>query len=300
MVFKFTIDNVVNKYIPPNHLDRLPKVIGRFLGAHTTTPKHDYLIWLEIFIGSFAGIALIEGVFKSHTVFTHHSAPLIIASYGATAILCFNATQAPLAQPRNVLIGHFISALIGICIQKLFSLSEAGRAHYWASGALSVALSSVAMSICNCVHPPAGASALLPSADDTIRDMSWWYLPAHLISSCLILSVALITGNIIRKYPVYWWSPGPVGKPKPEPVEAPPPMLNNPPSFSRTKEESDNSSREETKEGVTFVPGLDSIQINSREILVPAEMDLDELAIEWLDTLKIKLSESATRNDSAV
>ncbi|KAK6465980.1 HPP family-domain-containing protein [Scheffersomyces coipomensis] len=300
MVFKFTIDDVLNRYIPPNRLDRLPKIIGRFLGAHTPTPKDDYLIWLEIFISSFVGIALIEGVFKSHTVFTHHAAPLIFASYGATAILCFNSSSAPLAQPRNVLVGHFISAVIGLCIQKLFSLSEAGRANYWASGALSVAVSSVAMSIGNCIHPPAGASALLPSADYTVRAMGWWYLPAHLVSSCLILAVALITGNIIRKYPVYWWTPGPVGKPKPAPIEAPAPMHNKLSTLPIVKAESDGSWVEKTKEGVTFVPGLDSIQINSREVLVPAGLDLDELAIEWLDTFKIKLMESESSNDSAV
>ena len=89
---------------------------------------------------------------------------MILASYGASAILCFNASQVPLAQPRNVLVGHFIASVIGLCIQKLFSLSKTGQDHYWASGALSVAVSSVAMSIGNCIHPPAGASALCPAS----------------------------------------------------------------------------------------------------------------------------------------
>ncbi|KAK6201643.1 HPP family-domain-containing protein [Scheffersomyces amazonensis] len=307
MVFKFTIDDVVNKHIPPNRLDRLPNIIGRFLGAHKTTPKHDYLIWLEIFLGSFCGIALIEGVFKSNTAFTAHNAPLIIASYGASAILCFNASQAPLAQPRNVLIGHFISALIGICIQKLFSLSERGRDNYWASGALSVAVASVAMSILNCVHPPAGASALLPSADESIRAMSWWYLPAHLVSSVLIISVALITGNIIRKYPVYWWTPAPVGKAKvePEPEPAPAPASAPVPSEEENKLSSSAkaesiSSSEDVKEGITSVPGLKYIQISGTETLVPADYDLDELTTEWLNEMRNKLQSLIPKNDSPV
>ncbi|EGW30207.1 uncharacterized protein SPAPADRAFT_144437 [Spathaspora passalidarum NRRL Y-27907] len=272
MVFKFTIDDVLNRYLPANRLNRLPYPISRFLGAHTPSPKHDYLIWIEILVSSFCGIALIEGIFKSQTVFTAHNAPLIIASYGATAILCFNASQAPLSQPRNILVGHFLSALIGLCIEKLFSLSQAGRDNYWASGALSVAVASVAMSIFNCVHPPAGASALLPSVDESIRSMSWWYLPVQLVSSVLIICVALIFGNILRKYPVYWWTPAPVGKPKP-------------------KEDLESLSEGEphSEGGITVVPGIHTITITVDSVMVPEEIDLDEIDNNWLEGLQSRL-----------
>ena len=69
MVFKFTIDNVLNKYIPRNRLSRLPRPIARLLGAHKDKPAADYFIWLEILIGTFAGVALLEGVFKSPNIF---------------------------------------------------------------------------------------------------------------------------------------------------------------------------------------------------------------------------------------
>ncbi|RLV92761.1 Transmembrane protein [Spathaspora sp. JA1] len=297
MVFKFTIDDVLNRYIPANRLNRLPYPVSRFLGAHTPTPRHDYLIWLEILVSSFCGIALIEGVFKSHTVFTSHHAPIIIASYGATAILCFNASQAPLAQPRNILVGHFISSLIGVCIQKLFSLSEGGRNHYWASGALSVGVASTAMSILNCVHPPAGASALLPSIDESIQDMSWWYLPAHLVSSVLIICVALIFGNIFRKYPVYWWTPAPVGKPKPPQEEEK--LL---PDLERTITEqvqasvsrvmtakSEGGGAPHTEGGIMVVPGIRTITITVDNVMVPEEIDFDEIDNNWLEGLQSRL-----------
>ncbi|CAK7892200.1 hypothetical protein CAAN3_01S08944 [[Candida] anglica] len=273
MVFKFTIDNVINQYVPSNQVSRLPKPIARFLGKHSTRPVADYWIWIEICVASFCGIALLEGVFKSHTVFQNHNAPMIIASYGASAILCFNAIGAPLAQPRNVLMGQIISSIVGVCIQKLFSLSEGGRANYWASGALSVGVSSTLMSIFNCVHPPAGASALLPSIDEQIRDMSWWYLPMQIVSSVLIVFVALITGNIIRTYPSYWWSPSPLGK-------------NQGQQESVEEPKSDTSSE---REGVTLIPGLKSIELSTTSILVPEEVDLSELEIEWLCTLQNRL-----------
>lgn len=141
-----------------------------------------------------------SGVFKAH------HAPSIVASYGASAILAFNAHTAPLAQPRSILFGHFISALMGVCVMKLFSLSETGRDHYWVGGPLAVAIASIAMSLCNCVHPPSGATALIPLIDSEIREMSWWYLPAHLVSSVLLISIACVTNNVLRSYPLYWWT----------------------------------------------------------------------------------------------
>lgn len=207
MVFKFTIDKVLDKYVPPSFVPSLPQPFKRLFGGTKQTPKSDYWIWLDILIGSFCGIALIEGTFKSPNIFSdNHNAPLIIASYSATAILCFNAISVPLAQPRNIFFGHFFSSLIGVCISKLFSLSTHGQNNYWAAGALSVGISSVLMSILNCVHPPAGASALLPCVDEGIRKMSWWYLPTHLVSSVLIICVSLITNNVLREYPAYWWT----------------------------------------------------------------------------------------------
>lgn len=219
MVFKFSLDEVTGKYIPPNQVKKLPQILSYFLGVNKNAlkPRPDYLLWIEILISSFCGILLLEGLFRNPNVFTsNHHAPIIIANYGATAILCFNANQVPLGQPRNIIFGHFFSSLIGVCIEKLFLLSNGGRQHYYVGGALSVGVASVLMLILNCVHPPAGASALLPFIDENIRSMSWWYLPTHLVSSVLITVVALITANVMRRYPVYWWIATPAPK-KPEP-----------------------------------------------------------------------------------
>ncbi|MDW2308054.1 HPP family protein, partial [Vibrio sp. 1457] len=39
---------------------------------------------------------------------------LLMAPFGATAVLVFGVPSSPLAQPKNVIIGHFITASIGI------------------------------------------------------------------------------------------------------------------------------------------------------------------------------------------
>lgn len=284
-MFRFTIDNWVNKYLWPNQVHKLPQPFRRVLGGHTPHPVADYFIWLEILISSFCGIALLEGVFSSHTAFSKHNVHGIVASYGATAILCFNTHQAPLSQPRNVLFGHFISSVVGLCIQKLFLLSESGRNNYWVCGALSVGVLSVIMSILNCVHPPAGASALLPSIDEATRKIGWWFLPLQLVSSVLMLSVALITGNIIRTYPVFWWTPNDLGRPKPEKdVEKRIESVKEP-------QESPVEKATITDFNITRVKGLRQIEITATSINVPEELNMEWLDMEWLSEARLSLKE---------
>ena len=63
-------------------------------------------------VGAFVGITivgLLQGVFVDE-----FGQGLLIGSFGATAVLVYGAIRSPLAQPRNVLGGHVISALIGV------------------------------------------------------------------------------------------------------------------------------------------------------------------------------------------
>lgn len=279
-MFKFTVDDWLNRYLWPSQVHRFPAPLRRLLGGGPTIPRPDHWVWTEALVASFCGIALIEAVFKSHTAFSAHSPPLILASYGATAILCFNALSLPLAQPRNVLMGHFVSALIGLCIQKLFSLSAAGQANYWAAGALSVGLLLVAMLILNCVHPPGGALALLPSVDDSVRDLSWWYLPIQLVSSVLTVAVACLFGNIVRSYPVYWWSAGAMGRPKST-------------HASGLDEAKDllllvSTPRENPK--ILYAEGTSTVEITPLAIIVPADLPMELVEAEWLETIRLLLA----------
>lgn len=294
MVFKFTIDKLTDKHIPSNQVEKLPKSIGRFLGANDNQlkPRPDYLIWLEILLGTFCGVLLLEGVFRSPNIFSDdHDAPIIIASYGASAILCFNASQAPLAQPRNVIMGHFVAALIGTCIQKLFLLSQTGKDHYYLGGALSVAVASVLMLILNCVHPPAGASALLPLISAPTRRMGWWYLPTHLVSSVLMVSVAIITGNVIRKYPTYWWTP--YQKPKPEPKSEPKPESQVQPTLNVQQTQ---PSIHHTDSSSTISKPL-AIEITLDSLNIPSSLQFDENELNVLENFQMKLKSHARKSN---
>lgn len=75
----------------------------------------------------------------------------IMAPFGASCVLLYAAPQSPLAQPRNIILGHLVSAFVGLCFAhwlpvNMFSIS------------LAVGLAIACMQFLGCVHPPAGAN----------------------------------------------------------------------------------------------------------------------------------------------
>lgn len=139
---------------------------------------------------------------------------------GASAVLVFGAIESPLAQPRALVFGHFFSALIGVCITKLFSLMPEARFESlrWLAASLSTAIAIVVMQLTGTTHPPAGATALLPATNQEVWELSWYYLPIILLSSTMLLACALLLNNLHRRYPVFWIAPSPL-KPAPAPVK---------------------------------------------------------------------------------
>ena len=107
---------------------------------------------------------LIEAIMGSQTAFRDvYSTPLIVTSFGASVVLVFGVIESPLAQPRNFVLGHFVSALVGVGIKRLFVLSASyeGYLHNKAfhgttfvNGGLSMATSLLAQLVIGVVHPP--------------------------------------------------------------------------------------------------------------------------------------------------
>ena len=130
---------------------------------------------------------------------------------GAAAILEYNTIASPLAQPRNSIVGHFLAALVGISITKLFSLNSNFEELRWLAGALACGLASALMTVTNTVYPPAGATALLAAVDPQVEHLGWYLLPLVCLSAVLTLFVSLLINNIQRQYPIYWWTPANLG-----------------------------------------------------------------------------------------
>lgn len=153
---------------------------------------------------------------------------LYLPRQGASAVLVYGMPQAPLAQPRALFGGHFLSALVGICVTKLFSLIPSAskfESLRWLAASLSTAIAIVVMQVTDTTHPPAGATALLPAVDIDVWNLSWYFLPIVLLSSAMILAVALLLNNIQRVYPIFWITPATPTKHQqkpPGPPQSPP------------------------------------------------------------------------------
>lgn len=157
----------------------------------------DYKEHFWAFIGSFAGIGIIAYL-QSHLLSINDNL-FLIGSFGASSVLVYGVIQSPLAQPRNLIGGHAISALIGVTVAKLVP------DIIWLAAPLAVSLSIVLMQISKTLHPPGGATALIAViGSERIKELGYLYVLTPVLTGSLILLVtALIFNNITsnRKYP---------------------------------------------------------------------------------------------------
>jgi CBS domain-containing membrane protein len=157
----------------------------------------DYREHFWSFTGAFIGIGLIAFI-QSHVMGRLENI-FLIGSFGASSVLVYGAIQSPLAQPRNLIGGHVISAIIGVAIYKILP------DIIWLTAPFAVALSIVIMQITKTLHPPGGATALIAViGTEKIKALGFGYVLSPVLTGSLILYViALIFNNITkhRKYP---------------------------------------------------------------------------------------------------
>lgn len=128
--------------------------------------------------------------------------PLLIGSFGASAVLAFGAPLSPLAQPRNLLGGHLLSALVGVGCQMLLGDLPVVAATLAVSSAIAL------MHATKTLHPPGGATALIAViGGEGIHQLGWGYvlLPCG-GGALLMLLAALVVNNLSgrRRWPLYW------------------------------------------------------------------------------------------------
>ena len=157
----------------------------------------DYKEHFWSFIGAFVGIGLIA--FLQSKFLIDQENILLIGSFGASSVLIYGEIQSPLAQPRNLIGGHVISAFIGVTMFKLFP------DMMWFTASLAVALSIVLMQVTKTMHPPGGATALIAViGTEKVKALGYLYVIAPVFTGVMILLlVALIFNNITshRRYP---------------------------------------------------------------------------------------------------
>lgn len=174
--------------------------VQKMSGKGQSPPRVSPVEVIWSWIGSFAGIAAVSLI--HYRLLDQTSLLMLIGSFGASAVLVYGAVRSPLAQPRNLLGGHILSAFIGVTVHLL--LAEIP----WLAAAVAVSTSIAVMHLTRTLHPPGGATALIAViGGDSIFDLGYLYvlMPAAL-GAMVMLIVALIVNNIpkTRKYPEFW------------------------------------------------------------------------------------------------
>jgi CBS domain-containing membrane protein len=153
------------------------------------------------FIGSFVGIGLIA-LLHSRSLIDQDNL-FLIGSFGASSVLIYGAIQSPYSQPRNLIGGHVVSALVGVTVYKCCP-------HYiWLTAPMAVSVSIILMQITKTIHPPGGATALIAViGSEKIKGLGYFYVLSPVLTGVLILFfTALIFNNMTphRKYPTTRW-----------------------------------------------------------------------------------------------
>lgn len=173
---------------------------SKMKGITQSPPRVGFVEIIWSWVGSFLGIAAVALLHAK--VLDHTGMMMIIGSFGASAVLIYGAIRSPLAQPRNLIGGHVLSALVGVAAFKLLG------GYPWLSSAAAVSTAIALMHLTKTLHPPGGATALIAViGGETVHRLGFLYalMPAALGAGVMLI-VALIVNNLpsSRRYPEFW------------------------------------------------------------------------------------------------
>ena len=103
--------------------------------------------------------------------------PLAVIPFATSIVLVIGSPGVEPAQPRALIGGHVISALVGIAVLKLTGPQA------WAAAA-AVGLSILAMYVTGTFHPPAGINPLLVVS----ANLPWTFLFAPVLAGAVLLT----------------------------------------------------------------------------------------------------------------
>jgi len=174
--------------------------LKKMRGSTKSPPRVGFSEILWSWIGAFLGISAVA--YLNYNLLDRADMPIIIGSFGASAVLIYGAIKSPLAQPRNLVGGHVLSGFVGVASYQLL------HAHLWVAAAVAVATAIALMHATKTLHPPGGATALIAViGSEKIHELGFLYplVPAGL-GAVIMLIVAVLVNNLsrTRKYPEFW------------------------------------------------------------------------------------------------
>jgi CBS-domain-containing membrane protein len=123
--------------------------------------------------------------------------PLAAIPFATSIVLVTGTPDAPPAQPRALVGGHVLSAIIGVLAVKI-----GGPQPYIA--ALAVGVAMLAMLATDSFHPPAGINPLII----VMNGMSWAFILVPVAAGALLLlAYTWLWTNLVRqtRWPERWW-----------------------------------------------------------------------------------------------
>jgi CBS-domain-containing membrane protein len=146
--------------------------------------------------GAVAGLggAIAIGIMELFSVVANY--PLAVIPFATSIVLVMGSPNAEPAQPRALIGGHLVSALVGVAVLKLTGPQA------WAAAA-AVGLSILAMYVTGTFHPPAGINPLLIVSGG----LPWTFLLAPVLAGALLLTVfSYVWHHVVRRqrWPQRW------------------------------------------------------------------------------------------------
>ena len=127
----------------------------------------------------------------------------LAASFGSSVVVVFGYPDNEFSQPKNVLLGHLLCALIGIIFVTLFKITQDRTIFFLAIG-LAVGLSVMLMMALKITHPPAGGNTIVVM----LTQDSFQYL----IFPIMVGAITIIIGGVVynrfilkKNYPTRWF-----------------------------------------------------------------------------------------------
>ncbi|RZJ77048.1 MAG: HPP family protein, partial [Brevundimonas sp.] len=148
-------------------------------------------------LGGLLGIAVTGALARMFMGGDALAEPLLVAPLGASAVLLFAVPASPLTQPRAVIGGSILSALVGVTCAMFVP-------EPLLAASLAVAVSIALMSLLGCLHPPGGAVALtavIGGASVTDLGYGFAFVPVGLGAVLLVASAVVFNTLVGRSYP---------------------------------------------------------------------------------------------------
>ena len=118
----------------------------------------------------------------------------LIASFGSTMVLLYGYPESPFAQPKNIILGHFLTAFVGVIFLNFIPLP------IFINIPLAVGFGVMFMILFKVTHPPAGGNPIIVIIGSVSFD---YLLTPVLIGSIIVVMFGVIINKFLfkKEYP---------------------------------------------------------------------------------------------------